>query len=134
MKIDKSNQRQAFNTFKALKATFLILIAFTILACNDDPKSTDAAKQLIGEWRRSDFSNEFEYKLIFNANNSGIKMQREGNENQGISSAITFNWSITNQVLKLDFDGEIETTEFSINDDGQLYLSDITDLYFTKVN
>tara|TARA_R110002050_G_scaffold151533_1_gene278748 strand:- start:105 stop:509 length:405 start_codon:yes stop_codon:yes gene_type:complete len=134
MKIETLQKKPAFNTINALKATFLFLITFTVLACNDDPKSADTSKELVGEWRRSDYSNEFEYKLIFNSNNSGIRMQREGNENQGISSALTFNWTITNNVLKLDFDGDVETTEFSINDDGQLYLNDITDLYFTKVN
>ena len=120
---------------KVLKAVFLFSVLITLLSCKDDDKNINQATDLIGEWQRSDVTIEFEYQLIFYANYSGIKTERIGDPNgQAISSAIGFNWSTNEEILDLDFDGEITTTSYFINAEGQLFLSDLTDLYFIKLD
>ena len=49
------------------------------------------------------------------------------------SNATAFNWSEKGNILNIDFDGEIVTTSFYINSKGQLHLTDITNLYFIKL-
>ncbi|MEM0517328.1 MULTISPECIES: hypothetical protein [Aequorivita] len=119
--------------FKLLNLSLLIIVAISVIACNDDPKDEKQTVDLIGEWRRSDFNDEFEYKLTFHSNNSGIRFQREGNSTQGISSAMTFEWTMDDSTLTLDFNGDIKTTSYAVNEEGHLLLSDITDFYFTKI-
>lgn len=119
---------------KPHKIFLLIFILITVNSCKEDDKNVNQNNDLIGAWQRSDFNEEFEYKLIFYTDNTGLKTQREGDINgQGISSAVMFNWSINGAILNLDFDGEITTTPFFINTNGQLFLSDLTELYFTKL-
>jgi hypothetical protein len=121
--------------FKILKIVLVFSVLITILSCNDDEKKLNLETDLIGEWQRSDFNVEFEYTLIFYANHSGIRTQREGDpEGQGISSATMFNWNTSENTLNLDFDGEITTTHFIINTEEQLFLSDLTNLYFIKLD
>lgn len=118
---------------KFLKIFLLLTILVTVFSCKEDDKNENQASDLIGEWQRSDFSDEFEYKLTFYAEHTGIKTEREGDINgQGISSAVMFNWTTNGDILSLDFDGEITTTPFFINPNGQLYLSDLTEFYFIK--
>jgi len=120
---------------KVLKAVFLFSVLITLFSCKDDDKNVNQATDLVGEWQRSDVTIEFEYQLIFYANYSGIKTERIGDPNgQAISSAIGFNWSTNEEILDLDFDGEITTTSYFINAEGQLFLSDLTDLYFIKLD
>lgn len=113
----------------------IFLFAATIFSCSDD-EAADVltTSDLIGEWQRSDVDNDFEYKLIFNADNTGYRSQREGSTaDQGISTLSMFNWSTDGRILKFDFDGELITTAYSINTTGQLLLSDFTDLFFIKL-
>lgn len=117
-----------------LKVIILILVVSPIFSCDDDDNDLNVAVDLIGEWQRSDFNNEFEYKLIFNSDNSGYRTQREGAiGGQAISSATGFNWFINENILSIDYDDEIVTTSFYINSNGQLFLSDLTNLYFIKL-
>ncbi|MCG2419564.1 hypothetical protein K8089_11065 [Aequorivita sp. F47161] len=118
---------------KLLKTSILFFVVIAVIACNDEPKDEKQTVDLTGEWRRSDFNDEFDYRLTFHADNSGIKIQREGNDTQGISSAVTFEWATDQNILTLNFNGEIETTQYSINEDGHLLLSDISDFYFTRI-
>ena len=117
-----------------LKVIILILVVSSIFSCGNDDNDLNVAVDLIGEWQRSDFNNEFEYKLIFNSDNSGYRTLREGAlGGQAISSAAGFNWFVNENVLSIDYDGEIVTTSFYINSNGQLFLSDLTNLYFIKL-
>ncbi|TXD71768.1 hypothetical protein [Aequorivita antarctica] len=108
----------------------------SILSCNkDDDNELILATDLIGEWQRSDFNNEFEYKLVFNADNTGFRIESETDLEEGteISSLIPFAWIANDNILDINFDGEMVTTNFSINSEGHLLLSDFTNLYFIKL-
>lgn len=131
-----AKQQQNMKNLKIYRSVFLFFVLISILSCNkDDDNELNPANDLIGEWQRSDFSNEFEYKLIFNADKSGQKIETETDLEAGtnISSLIPFNWNTNNNILTMDFDGEIATTSFSFNSTGNLLLIDFTDLYFTKI-
>ncbi len=122
---------------KIYKSIILFFVFISIVSCvKDDDNELTLSTDLIGEWQRSDFSNEFEYKLIFNSDKTGYKIQTEGDIEGGtaISSLVTFNWNTTDTILTMDFDGEIVTTNFSINANRELHLIDFTDLYFIKIN
>lgn len=120
---------------KVLNAVLVFSVLITMVSCKNDDKNENQAIDIVGEWQRSDVNIEFEYKLIFNANYSGIKTQFEGDPNgPAISSAIVFNWSTNEDILNLDFDGEITTTPYFINAEGLLFLSDLTNLYFIKLD
>lgn len=121
----------------ALKAIIPFLILISVFSCekNDDASVIEPESELIGDWQRSDFSDHFEYKLNFHIDNIGMRTQREGNLNDNvISNAKSFDWSINNDVLTLDFDGEVTITPFSINADGQLILSGLTELHFNRID
>lgn len=121
---------------KILKMIILFLVVTAIYSCsNDDNDDANPTADLIGEWQRSDFNNVFEYKLIFNADNSGYRTQREGElDGQSTSSLRAFNWNVNEDILNIDYDGEIEMTNFYINSNEQLHLTDLTDLYFIKLD
>ncbi len=120
---------------KAIKAFLLFFVVISIVSCKNDENSSKTITAIVGEWQRSDFNDEFEYKLIFDTNNTGYSTQREGaSGGPQISTARSFNWNTNNNVLKFNYDGEIVTTSFAINAEGQLLLPDLTDLYFIKLD
>lgn len=127
---------QNMKNLKIYKPIILFFVLISILSCNKDDDESILTNDLIGEWQRSDFSNEFEYKLIFNSDNTGFRIESETDLEEGtqISSLIPFTWIANNNTLNIDFDGEIVNTNFSINPSGQLLLSDFTDLYFIKID
>ena len=113
---------------KFLKVVILFLFVTAIFSCSNYDND------LIGEWQRSDFNSEFEYKLILNPDNTGYRTQREGDlKGPVISNARAFNWIVNENILNIDYEGEIITTNFYINSNGQLHLTDITNLYFIKL-
>ena len=118
----------------------LFLVVTAIYSCSNDDNDDDnddanPTTDLIGEWQRSDFNSDFEYKLIFNSDNTGYKTQREGElDDQPISTARAFNWNVNEDILNIDYDGEIEMTNFYINSNEQLHLTDLTDLYFIRLD
>ena len=119
---------------KFAKGFFLFFVLISILSCKDDNNDSKLTTDLVGEWQRSDFSDEFEYKLVFISNNTGYSSQLEGAKGgPQISTAKSFNWAISDTKLNIDYDGDIVTTNFSFNTEGQLLLSDLTDLYFVKL-
>ncbi len=118
------------------KSVVLFFVLISIFSCNkDDDNESNLANDLIGEWQRSDFTEEFEYKLVFNADNTGFRIESEKDLEAGteISSLIPFTWNANNNTLNIDFDGESVTTNFTINSSGHLLLSDFTDFYFIKI-
>lgn len=129
--------QQNMKNLKIYKPIILFFVLISILSCNkDDDNESILTNDLIGEWQRSDFSKEFEYKLVFNSDNTGFRIESETDLEEGtqISSLIPFTWIANNNTLNIDFDGEIVSTNFSINPSGQLLLSDFTDLYFIKID
>lgn len=122
-------------TSKVHKAVVVFFVLVSFLSCKEEEDIVvDLTADLIGEWQRSDATNEFEYKLTFESNNIGFRIQREVDPNGNVtSSALGYEWSTNERVLTLDYGEEIETTTFSINGNGELLLSDITDLVFIKL-
>ena len=117
-----------------LKCVLLLLIVPTIVSCNKHDE-VDPINELIGEWVRTDFSDDFEFTLNFYANNSGLKVVRTGNMNtQVVSSATQFDWSFENNTLKISEMDEVISTSYSINAEGQLILPNYSDLPFNRVN
>jgi hypothetical protein len=121
-------------TIHSLKVTLLFLAILTIFSCKNDDTDTDQTANLIGAWQRSDFSDQFEYILTFQSNANGFRTEVETNdEGQAISSARSFNWATNGSTLTIDYGGEIVTTTFSFNENGHLFLIDMTNLYFIKM-
>ncbi|MFT5078865.1 MAG: hypothetical protein ACI825_000438 [Planctomycetota bacterium] len=121
-------------TINSLKAILVFVAIFSILSCKNDDTITDQTESLIGAWQRSDFSDQFEYILTFQPNANGFRTEVETNdEGQAISSARSFNWATNDSSLTIDYGGEIVTTAFSFNENGHLFLIDMTNLYFIKM-
>jgi len=120
---------------KALTVVMAFLCFMAMLSCDKDDKDLNLTNDLIGKWQRSDFSDAFEYTLVFLPDNIGYKTQSNWNpDGTGISSAITIKWRTNGDLLTLTFvDGATIETNFSINADGQLFLEDYSDLYFNRL-
>ena len=123
--------------YKSLKATVLFLAITTLLSCNNDEKNsnTDQAKNLIGVWQRSDFSEEYDYKLYFNTESNGYSTEFIAQpDGTAISNLRPFSWSSSETTLTLDYeDGATESTSFSINASGQLLASGLGNVPFNKL-
>jgi len=120
---------------KALTVVMAFLCFMVMLSCHKDEVDLNLTNDLIGKWQRSDFSDSFEYTLVFLPDNIGYITQSSWNSNgTGISSAITIKWRTNGDLLTLIFvDGDSVTTNFSINANGQLFLKDYSDLYFNRL-
>jgi len=120
---------------KALTVVMAFLCFMVMLSCHKDEVDLNLTNDLIGKWQRSDFSDSFEYTLVFLPDNIGYITQSSWNSNgTGISSAITIKWRTNGDLLTLIFVNEdTVTTNFSINSDGQLFLDDYSDLYFNRL-
>jgi hypothetical protein len=123
--------------YKSLKATVLFVAIITLLSCNNDEKNsnTDQAKNLIGVWQRSDFSEEYDYKLYFNTEGNGYSTEYIAQpDGTAISNLRPFSWSSSETTLTLDYDdGATDATPFTINAAGQLVASGISNLPFNKL-
>lgn len=123
--------------YKSLKATVLFLAITTLLSCNNDEKNnnTASAKELLGVWQRSDFSEEYDYKLYFNTESNGYSTEYIAQpDGTAISNLRPFSWSSNETILSLDYDdGATESTSFSINASGQLLASGLGNVPFNKL-
>jgi hypothetical protein len=118
---------------KNIKLLLIFLIITSTFSCKSDDEM-NLSDNLVGEWLRNDFSDDFEFKLIFQSDNSGLRIYREGNmETEITSSAIQFNWSTDKNTLTFSESDEIITTKYSFNSDGQLILTDYSDLPFIRI-
>ena len=122
---------------KPLKPILLFFTLISLFACSTDDDTTDIVTNadLIGEWQRNDANDQFVYSLTFEANEIGFKTEFESNEDgQQISSAKIFNWTTNNRMLTINYDNESLTTTYTLNAEGELLLSGISDLLFTKMD
>ena len=123
--------------YKSLKATILFLAITTLLSCNNDEKNnnTASAKELLGVWQRSDFSEEYDYKLYFNTEGNGYSTEYIAQpDGTAISNLRPFSWSSSETTLTLDYDdGATDATPFTINAAGQLVASGISNFPFNKL-
>lgn len=119
------------------KVTFLFIAISTLLSCNNDEKnnSTIPETQLLGVWQRSDFSEEYDYKLYFNTESNGYSTEYIAQpDGTAISDLRPFSWSSSETTLTLDYDdGATDATPFTINAAGQLVASGISNLPFNKL-
>ncbi len=123
--------------YKSLKATILFLAITTLLSCNNDEKNNnaDSTKSLLGVWQRSDFSEEYDYKLYFNTEGNGYSTEYIAQpDGTAISNLRPFSWSSSENTLTLDYDdGATDATPFSINAAGQLLASGLGNVPFNKL-
>lgn len=118
---------------KTFKKIFILLLFASFFSCNND--DNDSTHALVGEWQRSDFSTDFEYKLVFNSDFTGYSTELKGNEETGIiSNATMLKWSTNKDQLSIDFDDETISTTYCIKSDGVLTIHHFSDLTFTKIN
>lgn len=125
------------NELRKFNLIVVALLVATAISCkNDDANNLTLDANLFGEWQRSDADTTFEYVLIFNEDESGLRTQRETDLDDGtqISSAEGFTWSVNDGTLQLNFDGEITTSNYSFNADGQLLLDNITLIPFNRID
>ncbi len=123
--------------YRMPKITFLFFAIITLLSCNNDEKNSDTepAKNLLGVWQRSDFSEMYDYRLHFNTEGNGYSTEYMANpDSTAISNVRPFIWSISENTLTLNYDdGGSETSSFSINTDGQLLLPGLSSFPFNKL-
>ncbi|MBU2940204.1 hypothetical protein KO494_11715 [Lacinutrix sp. C3R15] len=121
---------------KPFKSSLIILFTLlsTLFSCSsdaDDVENTNNA--LVGVWQRIDSTTNFENKFVFNADNSGIKISSETNTDEtAISNAISLEWISANNHLQLLIN-EVIDTPYYFNEEGQLVLSAISEIPFTKI-
>lgn len=118
----------------ALQIVLLVCFVSTVISCAEDKKPTATIPSIVGEWLRNDFSENYEYRLVFYNDENGVKLEREGNENQGISNALTFKWTVDAETLTLDFNGDVHTSTYTINENGNLYIPGFSEHFFIKQN
>lgn len=126
--------RTTMNNIKVYKTVLLFFILLSVLSCKTEDDSVALSDNLIGEWQRSDVTTEFEYKLVFDTENTGYRAVREGDlSGQSTSTALGFEWNTEENTLIIDYGDDVVRTSFSINENGELLLTDLTDLVFTKL-
>ncbi|UMB59283.1 hypothetical protein MHL31_09345 [Lutibacter sp. A80] len=119
---------------KNYKFILIFLIFTSIISCDTNDEEMDYSTSLIGEWMRTDFSDDFEFKLIFNDDNTGYKIYREGTiETEITSSLIPFDWKLVEDNLTFNEYEEIITTKYYINSEGELMLENYSDLPFIRM-
>lgn len=120
----------------SIKISFLVLLTIisTLFSCSSDNDNDSDTNQLIGIWQRVDSDNGSDNKFVFNADNSGMKIYAETHEDgSAISNATSIEWSSSNNSLHIIFYEEIDTP-YSFNDEGQLILSAVSEIPFTRVD
>ena len=117
---------------KKIKVLLLLLIVPTTFSCDKDNVSFSSI--LVGEWQRDDTTEDFDFRLLFNSDFTGVKIVTEGTmETEIISSLIQFNWSLKMKTLIIEeLDTTFETT-YIFNSEGQLILNEYSNVPFNKV-
>ncbi|WP_452225931.1 hypothetical protein [Lacinutrix cladophorae] len=119
----------------AFNLIVVLTVLSTLFSCSTDADDNfNETNTLVGVWQRIDSNDSFENKFVFYADNSGIKITSETYDNAtAISNAISLEWSSANNYLSLLMNEEI-STPYSFNEDGQLILSNISEIPFTRID
>lgn len=123
-----------------IKVILLILSCTTLFNCssNDDSiKNINSETDFIGEWLRSDSTDDIQYKMVFTKQVLESDSEKIGyiissvtySTGEATSSLGDFNWNINNDVLTLD--KVVTTFQFSSNRDA-LLLPSFSELEFIK--
>lgn len=107
------------------------------MSCTDDHIDVSFEEDLIGEWQLNSPKNNCTHTLIFDTNKTGIEIIGCKYPNGEIlSSAESFTWITKKDILTIDFSGEKLTSSFSFDEEGHLFLPNITgspEMYFIKI-
>lgn len=115
-----------------IKLILLVILCATQFSCKNDDDNSSVNNDLIGEWLRSDFTTNFEYKLSFNTDNTGSIINQVTSQDGIISNITTIDWSIANDLLTIT-QNEIETfTTYTFTPNGNLVLANFSDFEFIK--
>lgn len=111
----------------------LVLFSISVWSCsNDDDTVTKQPNVLIGEWLRSDFDSTFEHRIHFEENDFGYTADKHITTEGITSTAISFNWSVSNNELTIVFDSHTIISNFSFTEDGHLIIDELSTLEFIK--
>jgi len=117
-----------------IKLILLLSLCISTLSCNKDNSSNTDTNTFIGEWLRSDFTDNFEYKLTFNTNNDVLRTASSTSNEGVVSSAASFNWNVSNEILTIsEFDsGNDLVSSYQFLPNGNLKLSEFSEVEFIK--
>ncbi|WP_292949177.1 hypothetical protein [Olleya sp. UBA1516] len=121
----------------SFKLLFLLITSIALLSCNNNDDASNAnnttTNPIIGDWLREDATASFEYHIHFEGENFGKIVTMVITEDNVISSANPFEWSIHNEILTIVDNEDFEhntTVEYTV--DGHLKIEGFSDLEFTK--
>jgi len=121
---------------KPFKSSLILLftVLSTLFSCSSDADdSENTTNALVGVWQRIDSTSSFENKFVFNVDNSGIQISSETNVDEtAISNATSLEWISANNQLQLLIHEVIETPYY-FNAEGQLVLSAISEIPYTRI-
>lgn len=121
-----------------LKIGICFFMITTLLSCTDEHLDVYQEDQLIGEWKLNDPENNCTQTLVFDTNKTGIEIIGcEYPDDTYVSSAESFTWDTDKDVLTIDFSGEKTKSSFYFDEEGHLFLPNMTDtpeMYFIKIN
>ena len=113
------------------------LLITTLSSCTDEPMELDLDAQFVGEWLLNDPESNCEHTLVFDANKTGVEIVGcTYSDDSFVSSAKSFSWSTNSNTITFDFYSDEKKTSFSFDEEGHLYLPDMTDspeFYFIKI-
>jgi len=124
-----------------IKLLLLILSCTTLFNCSSDDddsiKNINSETDFIGEWLRSDSTDDIKYKMVFTKQVLDSDSEKIGyiissvtySTGEATSSLGDFNWNINNDVLTLD--KVVTTFQFSSNKES-LLLPSFSELEFIK--
>lgn len=106
---------------------FIVLMLLTPSCSNDDDNST--VHELVGTWRRTDFSEDLEERYTFHNDKTGKYFFKEGSD----TTTILFNWQAQENVLTFTHSNNELVVNYEINSLGQLVFSGSDELTYNKI-
>ena len=119
------------------KLLFLLISSITLFACNNNDDASNAnnttTNPIIGDWLREDATSSFKYHIHFENQNFGKIVTIVTAEDNVISSANPFEWTIHNEILTIVDNDDIQhNTTVEYTDEGHLKIEGFSELEFTK--
>ncbi len=116
---------------KHLNIFTTIILIFFLASCSTEEIGQN--NDIVGVWQRVDYNDNTGYQLVFKADNTGIRIYTEVEEDKIISSANSFNWQTIDNTVTL-LQGDISLVSYILNSEKQLVLSLEDNLPFNKVS
>ncbi|MBU2940416.1 hypothetical protein KO494_12790 [Lacinutrix sp. C3R15] len=115
-----------------IKLFLLVILCAAQFSCKNDDSTSSIDNDFIGEWLRSDFTSNFEYKLYFNQNHTGSIINQVTTQDGIISNINSIEWNITNDLLTITQDEIVTLTTYVFTPNGNLVLANFSDFEFIK--